>query len=63
MLDPQVLVNLLPELCVRVDLMGRSRWVGKGFTRRAGWFVWVTLYVSALPSETNEFHKRPSAFS
>ena len=39
MLDPQVLVNLLPELRVRVDLLGRSRWVGKGFTRRAGWFV------------------------
>jgi hypothetical protein len=63
MLDPKVVVNLLPELREGMDLMGRSRWVGKGFTRRAGWFVWVTLYASALPSETNEFHKRLSAFS
>ena len=63
MLDPQVVVDLLPELRVRVDLMGRSRWIGKGFMCRAGWFVWVALSVSALRSETNEFHKRLSAFS
>ena len=63
MLGPEVVVNLLPELRVRVDLMGRSRWVGKRFTCRAGWFVWVALSASALRSETNEFHKRLSAFS
>lgn len=62
MLDPEVLVNLLAELCVRVDLMGRSRWVGNGFSLRGGWFVWVTLYTRALSSETNEFHKSLSAF-
>ena len=62
MLDPEVLVNLLAELCVRVDLMGCSRWVGNRFTPRREWFVWVTLYARALSSETNEFHKSLSAF-
>ena len=52
MLNPQVVVNLLPELRVRVDLMERSCWAGS--------FAWVALSASVLCSETNEFHKRPS---
>jgi len=59
MLDPQVIVNLLLELRVRVDLMGRTRWVDEGFTCRAGWSLWIALSVSAFGSETDEFHKQP----
>jgi hypothetical protein len=63
MLDPQVVVNLLPELSVGVDLMGRSRWVNNGFDCRAGGSVWFALSVNAFRSETNEFHKRLSVFN
>ena len=62
MLEPQVVVNLLPELRVRVNLMRRSRWVGKGFRCPAGWLIWVAVSASALRSETNKFHKRLSIF-
>ena len=63
MLDPQVVVDLLPELRVRVDLMWRNHWVGKGLASGAGWFVQIALSASAFHSETNEFHKLLSAFS
>jgi len=52
MLNPQVIMNLLPKLRIGVDLTRRSRWVGKRFMCRPS--------ASALRSETNEFHKRLS---
>jgi hypothetical protein len=38
-LDPEVVVNLLPELGVSVDLVKQGRWLGKTFNRRGGRFV------------------------
>ena len=38
-LNPKVVVNLLPELHISVDLMRRGRWPGERFTGGAGWFV------------------------
>jgi hypothetical protein len=38
-LNPKVVVNLLPELRVRVDLMMQRRWLGGRFMCGAGWFV------------------------
>jgi len=60
MLDPEIVVNLLPKLGVGVDLMRFERWLGDRFRCSAGRFVRSALSVSALPSETNEFHKRLS---
>jgi hypothetical protein len=60
MLDPEIVVNLLPELGVGVDLMRRGRWPGERFMGGAGWFVRLGPSVSAFHSETNEFHKRLS---
>jgi hypothetical protein len=53
-------MNLLPQLRVSVDLMMQGRWLGKRFMCGAGWFAWLGLSVSALRSETNEFHERLS---
>jgi hypothetical protein len=39
MLDPEVVVNLLPELGVSVDLVRQGRWLGETFKRRGGRFV------------------------
>ena len=39
MLDPEVVVNLLPEFRVGVDLMRRGRWLVERFMGRAGPFV------------------------
>jgi hypothetical protein len=63
MLDPEIVVNLLPKLGVGVDLMRFERWLGDRFRRSAGRFVRSALSVSALRSETNEFHKRLSILS
>jgi hypothetical protein len=60
-LNPEVVVNLLPKLRVTVDLMMQWRWPGERFMCGARWFVWLALSVSALPSETNEFHKTLSS--
>jgi hypothetical protein len=60
MLDPEIVVNLLPKLGVGVDLMRFGCWLGERFRCSAGRFVRSALSVSALPSETNEFHKRLS---
>ena len=60
MLDPKIVVNLLPKLGVGVDLMRFGRWLGNRFKYSAGRFVRSALSVSALPTETNEFHKRLS---
>jgi hypothetical protein len=60
MLHPEIVVNLLPELRVSVDLMMQGRWLGGRVMCGAGWFAWLALSVSALRSETNEFHKRLS---
>jgi hypothetical protein len=60
-LNPEVVVNLLPELHVSMDLMMQRRWPGERFTCGPGWFVQLPLSLSALPSETNEFHKSLSS--
>jgi hypothetical protein len=59
-LDPEIVVNLLPELDVSMDLMMQRRWPGERFICGPGWFVQRGLSVSALSSKTNEFHKRLS---
>jgi hypothetical protein len=38
-LNPKVVVNLLPELRVSVDLMMQGRWLGGRFTSGARWLV------------------------
>ncbi len=48
-------MNLLPELGVTVDLMMRGCWPGERFIGGPGRFA---SSMSALNSETNEFHKR-----
>jgi len=63
MLDSEIVVNLLPKLGVGVDLMRSGRWLGDRFRCSAGRFVRSALSVSALWSETNEFHKRLSIWS
>ena len=63
MLDPKIVVNLLPKLGVGVDSMRSGGWFGDRFRCSAGWFVRAAVSVSALPSETNEFHKRLSIWS
>jgi len=60
MLDPKIVVNLLPKLGVGVDLMRSGHLLGDRFSFSAGLFVRSALSVSALLSETNEFHKRLS---
>jgi hypothetical protein len=60
MLDPKIVVNLLSKLGVGVDLMRSRRRLGDRFRCSAGQFVRSALSVSALLSETNEFHKRLS---
>ena len=39
MLDPQVVVNLLPEFGVGVNFVRHGRWLGERFKRSAGRFV------------------------
>ncbi len=39
MLDPEVVVNLLPQLGVSVDLVRNGRWLGERFKCDGGWFV------------------------
>jgi len=39
MLDPQIVVNLLPKLGVGVDLVMHGHWLGKRFNCGAGRFV------------------------
>jgi hypothetical protein len=63
MLNPKIVVNLLPKLGVGVDLMSSERGLGDRFRSRAGRFVRFALPLSALPTETNEFHKRLSIWS
>jgi hypothetical protein len=38
-LNPKIVVNLLPKLRVSVDLMMQGRWLGERFMCGAGWFV------------------------
>jgi hypothetical protein len=61
-LDPQVVVNLLPELRVGVDLMRRVCWLGERSMVGAGCLVPLGVSVRTLDSETNEVHKRLSIF-
>ena len=60
MLDPQVVVDLLPELGVRVNLTRRVCWAAERLMVYPGCFV--QLGISVLDPETNEFHKRLSIF-
>ena len=60
MLDPQVVVNLLPEIGVCVDLTMLGRCSGETFVGGTGSFVDFDASVSAFRSKTNEFHKRLS---
>ena len=39
MLDPEVVVNLLPQLGVSVDLVRHGHWLGERFKCGGGWFV------------------------
>jgi hypothetical protein len=39
MLDPQVVVNLLPELGIGTDLVGHGHWLVETFKWRLGRFV------------------------
>jgi len=39
MLDPQIVVNLLPKLDVGVDFVMHGHWLGKRFTCGTGRFV------------------------
>jgi hypothetical protein len=48
MLDPQVVVNLLPELGVGVDLVRHGHWLGEKFKCRAGRFVTCLVGECAL---------------
>jgi len=59
MLDPEVVVNLLPKLGVRVDFVRRGQWFAERFNHGARRFISFSSSVSALSSETDEFHKRP----
>jgi len=63
MLNPKIVVNLLPKLGVGVGWMRSRGWFGDRFRCSAGWFVRTAVSVSALPSETNEFHMRLSIWS
>jgi hypothetical protein len=58
MLDSQVVVDLVPKLGVVVNLVRRGHWLGDIVKCAAGRFVYLALSMSALCSETNEFHKR-----
>jgi hypothetical protein len=59
-LNPKVVVNLVPELRVTIDLMTQRRWLGDRFVRGGEWFTRLGSSVSALPSKTDEFHRRLS---
>ena len=59
MLNPQIVVNLLPKLGVGVNLARHGHWLGERFKCSGGRFVELAPSMSALSSETNEFHKRP----
>src|SRR5947208_16369518 len=59
MLDPEVVVNLLPKLGVGVDFVRRGHWFAERFNHGARRLIQFTSSVSALSSETDEFHKRP----
>jgi len=60
MLNPKIVVNLLPELRVSVDLLMQGRWLGERFMCAPGRFAKLSVFVRALRSQTNEFHKRLS---
>lgn len=62
MLDPQVVVNLLPELRVGVNLMRRGCRPGERFMGAPGRLVQPGVSVRTLHFETNEFHKRLSVW-
>jgi hypothetical protein len=63
MLDPEVVVNLLPKLGVGVDFVRHSHWFAERFNHGARRLISFTSSVSPLSSETNEFHKHPSFHS
>jgi hypothetical protein len=62
MLNPEVVVNLLPKLGVGVDFVRPGHWLAERFNPAAWRLIQFASSVSALSSETNEFHKRPFSF-
>jgi hypothetical protein len=62
MLNPEVVVNLLPKLGVGVDFVRVGHWFAERFNHGARRLIQFASSVSALSSETNEFHKRPFSF-
>jgi hypothetical protein len=56
-LNPEIVVDLLPELHISADLMMQGRWLGERFICGAGWFARLALSVNALRPKANEFHK------
>ena len=57
MLEPQVVVNLVPEFGISVNLVRRDRCFGEIVDCCAGRFVYLILLVVSFCSETDEFHK------
>src|SRR5262245_19515944 len=62
MLEPEIVVNLLPELGVSVDLMMRGPWRAETVARGTESSAKLVSFLSALGPKTNEFHKRLSLF-
>ena len=59
MLDPQIVVKLLAELCVSMNIVRCKRCVVEIPDCQAGRLSDLILRVTALCSETEEFHKQP----
>jgi len=51
MLDPEVVVNLLPQLGVGVDLVRRGHWLGRTNEFHKRPFIWVDRSKSARNEE------------
>jgi hypothetical protein len=56
-LNPEIVVDLLPELHISVDLMMQGCCLGQRLICGAGRLARLALSVNALRSKANEFHK------
>jgi hypothetical protein len=63
MLPPQVVMNLLPKLRVRVDFVRLRDWLREVLAHRPGALILCRSLVKALRFEVREFHKRLSSWS
>jgi len=61
MLDPQVIMNLLPKFRVCVDLVRQRRLLGEGFVPGVRALIRLRSLVSAFHFESDQFHKRLSS--